>query len=118
MAKDKKAKSDELTCTINKIYGQTETKIFADVTWGDGERKFNIRSKFTDANGELKLRKGISLTREECEALSTALNTMLKETKGVQFQDIFDDSDSIVENRKAGHTTVDGFIQLIKKTKS
>ena len=44
MAKDKKTKSDELTCTINKIYGQTETKIFADVTWGDGERKFNIRS--------------------------------------------------------------------------
>lgn len=94
------------------------------VSWNGGPDKLNIRNCFISADGELQLRKGVSLTEEEVDALTDILverrkhglpKTTKDGKKAVNFNDIFDATTEIVERRDAGYTTEDGFIKLRTK---
>lgn len=110
----KKDKSD-ISCNIRKTYGylnEKENKVFALVSWNDNDPKFDIR-KCYEKDGKLVLASGISLSEEEMEQLVELWKN--RNSDKVDFQDIFDSSIAIEQNRKNGFRTEDGFIQLHRR---
>lgn len=114
-----------------KTYGKlSDNKLVGSVQWFKLEPKFvDIRKFYVDKeSGDTVLTGGISLDRSEAKKLHTILGKLLDgedmedtddeedDRESVDFQEIFDSSSGIIEKRKSGMTTVNGFIQ-IKLTK-
>ena len=127
MGKNKKKESKDIEVNIRAIHGflnDEKSLAVATVSWNGGPDKLNIRNCFISADGGLQLRKGVSLTEEEVDALTDILverrkhglpKTTKDGKKAVNFNDIFDATTEIVERRDAGYTTEDVFIKLRTK---
>lgn len=123
--KNKNNNNQKLLKTYSKL---SNNKLVGSVQWFKLEPKFvDIRKFYVDKeSGDTVLTGGISLDRTEAEKLHTILGKLLDgeemedededDRESVDFQEIFDSSSGIIEKRKSGMTTVNGFIQ-IKLTK-
>ena len=112
----KKDKHMEISCNIVEKFGylnESETKIFAKVSWSEKEPKYDIRKCYTPANGELKLAAGISLTESEMDMLVSLYQA--SRSKEVKLDEVFASATSIMEKRENGYRTEDGFIRLHPK---
>lgn len=125
MAKGKK-KSD-ITYKIIKIHyflDQDCKKVYVRVAWGDMPPRDEVRTCWKK-DGKLYLGKGIPLTEEEIRNLYDFCETVgvdfdpdsYKDDNepGVDFDDIFRQSEGIMDKRNAGYRTKDGFIVLSRK---
>lgn len=113
----KKTKKTEISYEILQIYmflNKEHSKVFARVSWNDNPPKDEVRSCW-EKDGELKLGKGIALSPEEITAMYEYLNSREPEREPVDFSEIFRSSEGIMEKRKAGVQTKDGFIVLGRK---
>ena len=115
MAKDK----SDITCDIVETYGYLnpeDNKIFAKVSWNGNDPKFDIRRCYNDKkSGELKLAGGISLTSSELDEVIRLYEKQKR--REVDFGKIVSVTSSIVEKRRDGYATQNGFIKLTKKVK-
>lgn len=114
--KGNKKKQESDSAVIHETYGylnDKENKVFAKVSWYEGEPKFDIRKCAKDSDGNLKLYSGISLTESELNSLVSLAESTKR--KGVDFGEIFKSAESIQENRKKGFRTENGFIKLHRK---
>lgn len=120
----------KIESTIHKIYGELSSKngnrkIFANISWGDGNPKDEIRMVFTNSKGEECIAKGIALTIDEQFALYKLLKDKFENTdndeeddqQGVDLRAIYAESSGILEKRRDGFCTKDGFIVLTDKKK-
>ena len=111
-------KKDTVKCTINKEYGRIGDKlIYANVSWNNGEGKDELRSIWTDKDGEEHLGKGVAITRDDIKELSKLADEAEFKETGVDFNKIFSESSNITNLRNRGYTTKDGFIVLKRKKK-
>ena len=111
----KKTDKDQITCEIKDHIGYLnpdENKIFAKVSWNGNAAKYDIR-KCYKKDGELRLLSGISLSGQEMEELVRLYEK--HKSKEVNFDQIFSSATSIMEKRKSGFATKNGFIKLSKK---
>lgn len=118
MAKDKKDKKTSISCEIKKKIGflnPNENKVFALVSWSGRDPKFDVRKCYVAKDGTFTLASGISLSEKEMEELVSLYGRYKESNKGVDFESIFDSSSSIMEKRRAGFRTVNGFIRLTPK---
>lgn len=119
MAKDKSKKTQEtVSCEIKEQFGylnEGKTKVFALVSWGGREAKFDIRKCFKKEDN-LALSSGISLTEEELDCVVEMYQNYKK--SAVDFEDIFRSASSITEKRHQGFVTEDGFVKLTKKART
>lgn len=131
---NKKKDSNDFSYEIHKEYGflsDKHNKIVAKISWNDKDPKYDIRACY-EKDGEIKLGKGISLSREEVTSLRDILDDILEDDdedddspspastsppkkKPVDFNEIFGQAEGIVEKREAGFTTKDGFILLKRR---
>lgn len=108
---------DPIKCEIKKLYGvlsesaNGSKKIYANISWNGREAKDEIRSTWTNNDGEEVVGKGIALTDDEVEKL-IEYHEAKKGPKPVNFDDIFADAPSILDRREQGHVTKDGAIVL------
>ena len=136
---NKKKDSADFSYEIHKEFGflnDKHNKIVAKISWNDKDPKYDIRACY-EKDGEIKLGKGISLSRDEVMELRDILDDVLEEDddseddddeedddksppippkkKPVDFSEIFGQAEGIVEKREAGFTTKDGFILLKRR---
>lgn len=114
----------EFTYEVNKIHAflnEKHDKVLATVSWNGRDPKLELRTCWTDDEGELKLGKGLSLNKDEVDVLvevlsSKKLPVITKDgKKAVDFDNIFAASTDIVDKREQGYTTENGFMKLRKK---
>lgn len=117
--RNKKDKNTTISCDIIEQYGylnSKENKIFAKVSWGDNDPKYDVRKCYTNSeSGELMLGSGISLTEDEMEMLVSLYQSSKK--REVKLDDVFQSASGIIEKRGQGYRTEDGFIRLHRKQK-
>lgn len=120
----------KIESTIHKVYGELSSKngnrkIFANISWGDGNPKDEIRMVFINSKGEECIAKGIALTSDEQFALYKLLKDKFENTdddeeddqQGVDLRAIYAESSGILEKRRDGFCTKDGFTVLTDKKK-
>ena len=123
----------KIESTIHKVYGELSSKngnrkIFANISWGDGTPKDEIRMVFTNSKGEECIAKGIALTVDEQFTLYKLLKDKFENTdeddndeeddqQGVDLHAIYAESSGILEKRRDGFCTKDGFTVLTDKKK-
>lgn len=118
----KKVKKTEVSYEILQVYmflNKEHSKVFARVSWNDNPPKDEVRSCW-EKDGELKLGKGIALSQEEITALYKYLNDNgldyeKPDREPVDFSEIFRSSEGIMEKRRDGAQTKDGFTVLGRK---
>lgn len=76
MANNKK--NNEVTCEVIKKIGEINDKgmELRIVAWNGGEPKFDIRTWYTNKNGEERCGKGVGLTKEELANLVKLLGEL------------------------------------------
>lgn len=120
------AKKSDIKCKIHKTHAvlsesKNTKKIFASISWNDGEERNEIRNVFTDADGKSIVTKGISMTDDEMDALVDAYQAYRKlkdnKPKPVDLNAIYQSSTDIIEKRSHGELTQDGFT-VLKRTKN
>lgn len=120
MAKKDKTFSYEIE-SIHAYLNEEQNKVLATVSWNGRDPKLELRICWKDDDGELKLGKGLSLSKDEAAILVDVLSdkklpSITKEgKKSVNFDNIFASSADIVEKREQGYTTEDGFMKLRKR---
>lgn len=128
----------EVSGKIIETYGILEQSasgkmIYASISWNDRAPKDEIRNIWIDADGVEHLGKGIAISDDQMVRLIEAFqrkggnfkkpvepaveNTSSKKSseEGVDFNQIFKDSQVIADMRAAGNPTEDGFIRLAYK---
>lgn len=112
MAKKLK-KRDDISCEITEIYGylnKKKSKVLVKVSWNGGPERVEIRRCWTDHDDIFHLGSGIALDDEaEIDELIALLK---KRPRPVDFNEIFKTSEGIMDKRRAGYRTEDGFIVL------
>ena len=118
MAK-KESKSKDITFKIKKVYGYLgdEEYIYAKISWNGEDAHDEIRRCWRNADGELKLGKGIKLSKKQIDKLYELKNKAVQEENGnaFDFDSVFKSSEGITDKRKAGNMTDNGFIVLCTK---
>ena len=135
MAKFGKKKDDKINYTVVEQYGflnDRHNKIVAKVSWYENQPTIDIRKCMEQDTGEVTIFSGISLNENE---LKKALKLLQKasgedveeleeeedpdvppweeeDKPEVNFDEVFRSSEGILEKRKNGITTVDGFMTI------
>lgn len=72
------AKSTDIKVEVKKELGNVGDKKLRYVSWNGNEPKFDLRSWYTDKDGNEKCNKGITLTKEELETLYNLIPEAIK----------------------------------------
>lgn len=113
----KNSKKSDIKCDIIEEYGRVGNKMYAKISWNDGEPRDEIRIVTEDSSGNMRFGKGIAITGDELRQFFNMCEEKEKREKGVDFNAIFASSGNIIQHRQDGHTTKDGFIELKKRKK-
>lgn len=107
-----KSKKSEVTCDIKEVLGyinKKQNKVLVKVSWNGGPYRTEVRMCWLDDAGGLHLGKGIALEDDEIDEL---IRLLKKRPRPVDFNAIFASSEGIMDKRRAGFRTEDGFIKL------
>lgn len=111
-----------IECSIERVYmflNPEHSKVFVRVSWDGRPAKDELRTCW-EKDGQLMLGKGIALSMDEIADLHNFImdGGMAEEDDepdGVDFSAIFESSKGIMDKRRDGYRTDNGFIVLTRK---
>lgn len=111
-----------IECCIERVYmflNPEHSKVFVRVSWDGRPAKDELRTCW-EKDGQLMLGKGIALSMDEIADLHNfimdgGMAEADDEPDGVDFDAIFESSKGIMDKRRDGYRTDNGFIVLTRK---